>query len=250
MPRYKLTIEYDGTGFVGWQRQENGPSVQQAIEEAVKNFCGMETNIPAAGRTDSGVHARGMVAHVDIDRAFEPGKVRDAINFHLGAQPISILSAEAVSEEFHARFSCVRRSYEYRITNRRMPLALDVNRTWRVWPALNAEAMDDAAQVLVGRHDFTTFRSSKCQSESPVKSLEQISVMRAGEDVYIRCAARSFLHNQVRSFAGTLVEVGKGKWTKRDLKKALEAADRAACGPVAPPEGLYFLRADYEDVNR
>ncbi|MEX6632816.1 tRNA pseudouridine(38-40) synthase TruA [Hyphococcus lacteus] len=250
MPRYKLEIEYDGTGFVGWQRQENGPSVQQSIEEAVEKFCGTVTNVPSAGRTDSGVHARAMVAHVDIDGDYQGAKVRDAINFHLKPRPIAILSAERVSEEFHARFSCVRRAYEYRITNRRMPLALDVNRTWRVWPSLDADAMDDAAQVLVGRHDFTTFRSVKCQSESAVKSLEEISVMRAGEDVFIRCAARSFLHNQVRSFAGTLAEVGKGKWTKRDLSDALNAADRARCGPVAPPEGLYFIRADYAAGNR
>jgi len=186
-----------------------------------------------------------MAAHLDLETSWPVKTIRDALNFHLRPAPISILSVELAADDFHARFSCVRRAYEYRIINRRAPLALDRGRAWRVAVRLDAEAMHDAAQVLVGRHDFTTFRSAKCQSASPVKSVEEISVMRLAEDIFIRCSARSFLHNQVRSFAGSLAEVGKGKWRARELKAALEAKDRAACGPVAPGEGLYFLRADY-----
>ncbi len=245
MPRYKLTLEYDGGGFVGWQRQENGLSIQEAVENAVHRFCGEHVHVYSAGRTDSGVHALAMAAHLDLETSWPVKTIRDALNFHLRPAPISILSVELAADDFHARFSCVRRAYEYRIINRRAPLALDRGRAWRVAVRLDAEAMHDAAQVLVGRHDFTTFRSAKCQSASPVKSVEEISVMRLAEDIFIRCSARSFLHNQVRSFAGSLAEVGKGKWRARELKAALEAKDRAACGPVAPGEGLYFLRADY-----
>jgi len=245
MARYKLIIEYDGTDFVGWQRQENGLSIQESIERAVAAFCGETVNAHAAGRTDSGVHAFAMAAHIELVKDWPADVVRDALNHHLLPAPIVILAAERVADDFHARFSCVGRAYEYRIVNRRTPLALDRNRAWRVTFKLDAEAMDKAAQVLVGRHDFTTFRSTKCQSDSPVKTLNEISVSRVGEDIYIRCAARSFLHNQVRSFVGSLVEVGKGKWRARDIKAALEAADRTRCGPVAPAEGLYFLRADY-----
>ncbi len=245
MARYKLIIEYDGTDFVGWQRQENGLSIQEAIERAVKAFCSEVVNAHAAGRTDSGVHAFAMAAHIELEKDWPADVVRDALNQHLRPAPVVILAAERVADDFHARFSCVGRAYEYRIVNRRTPLALDRGHAWRITPRLDAEAMDKAAQVLVGRHDFTTFRSAKCQSDSPVKTLNEISVSRLGEDIYIRCAARSFLHNQVRSFVGSLVEVGKGKWRARDLKAALEAADRTRCGPVAPPDGLYFLRADY-----
>ena len=245
MPRYKLILEYDGGGFVGWQRQENGLSSQEAVENAVHRFCGEHVHVYSAGRTDSGVHALAMAAHLDLETSWPVKTIRDAVNFHLRPAPISILSVEAAADDFHARFSCVRRAYEYRIINRRAPLALDRGRAWRVAVRLDAEAMHDAAQVLVGRHDFTTFRSVKCQSASPVKSVEEISVMRLGEDIFIRCSARSFLHNQVRSFAGSLAEVGKGKWRARELKAALEAKDRTACGPVATGEGLYFLRADY-----
>jgi len=245
MPRYKLILEYDGGGFVGWQRQETGLSIQEAVENAVHRFCGEHVHVYSAGRTDSGVHALAMAAHLDLETSWPVKTIRDAVNFHLRPAPISILSVETAADDFHARFSCVRRAYEYRIINRRAPLALDRGRAWRVAVRLDAEAMHDAAQVLVGRHDFTTFRSAKCQSASPVKSVEEISVMRLGEDIFIRCSARSFLHNQVRSFAGSLAEVGKGKWRARELKAALEAKDRTACGPVAPGEGLYFLRADY-----
>ncbi len=245
MPRYKLIIEYDGTNFVGWQRQENGPSIQGLIEGAAKAFCGEDAVIHSAGRTDAGVHAIAMTAHIEIEKNYPPDTVRDAINQHMRPHPVAILSAEEADEDFHARFSCLRRSYEYRIANRRSPLALEAGRAWRVAQPLDADAMHAAAQLLVGKHDFTTFRSIKCQADSPVKTLDEISVSRLGEDVFIRCAARSFLHNQVRSFAGTLAEVGKGKWRARDLKAALEAADRSRCGQVAPPEGLYFVRAEY-----
>ncbi|WDI32853.1 tRNA pseudouridine(38-40) synthase TruA [Hyphococcus flavus] len=245
MPRYKLTIEYDGTGYVGWQRQANGPSIQEALEDAVKAFCGDDEPSHAAGRTDAGVHALAMVAHINLSKEHRPDTVRDAINQHLKPQPIVVVGCGQVSEDFHARFSCIKRAYEYRIVNRRPPLALDARRAWRVSQKLDADAMNEAAQCLAGRHDFTTFRAAACQSDSPIKSLDEISVSRAGEDVIIRCAARSFLHHQVRSITGSLVEVGKGKWRVNDMKTALEAADRKRCGPVAPPDGLYFVRAEY-----
>jgi tRNA pseudouridine38-40 synthase len=247
MPRYKLTLEYDGTPFVGWQRQDNGPSVQAALEQAAYKLCGETVVAHAAGRTDAGVHAFAMTAHVDFEKSFPVDVVRDALNQHLKPAPIAVVKVESVSEDFHARFSCVRRAYEYRIINRRPSLTLDVHRAWRIPSPLNAEAMHDAAQCLVGKHDFTTFRAVACQSASPVKTLDEISVSRAGEEIYIRCSARSFLHNQVRSFVGSIVEVGKGKWRARDLKSALGACDRARCGQVAPAEGLYFLRADYDN---
>ena len=246
MPRYKLTLEYDGGPFVGWQRQDNGPSVQAALEAAARGLCGEAVTAHAAGRTDAGVHALGMATHIDLPKDYTADVVRDALNQHLKPLPVVVLAAEAVGEDFHARFSCVRRAYEYRIVNRRPPLTLDAGRAWRVVQSLDAGAMHDAAQALVGRHDFTTFRAAACQSDSPVKTLDEISVMRAGPEVLIRCAARSFLHHQVRSFAGSLVEVGKGKWRAKDLKAALEARDRARCAPVAPPDGLYFVRAEYE----
>ncbi len=245
MTRYKLTVEYDGTGFVGWQRQDNGLSVQEVIERAVTAFCGETASVHSAGRTDSGVHALAMTAHVELEKDWRADVVRNALNQHMRPAPVAILAAEKAAADFHARFSCTRRAYEYRIVNRRAPLALDRDRAWRVAAKLDAGAMNEAAQIFVGKHDFTTFRSIKCQAETAVKTLDEISVTRLGEDIYIRCAARSFLHNQVRSFAGSLVEIGKGKWRARDLENALGARDRSACGPVAPPEGLYFLRADY-----
>ncbi|GJL96104.1 MAG: tRNA pseudouridine synthase A [Hyphococcus sp.] len=248
MHRYKLFLEYDGSNYVGWQRQDNGPSIQAALEAAIEAFCGDVARTQAAGRTDAGVHALAMVVHVDLTKPHAPDVVRDAINQHLKPAPIAVLRAVEIDADFHARFSCVRRAYEYRIINRRAPLTLDKNRAWRVTPHLDVEKMDQAAQALVGKHDFTTFRAAQCQSETPVKSLEQISVMRAGDDVVIRCAARSFLHHQVRSFTGSLVEVGRGKWGVNEVKKALEAKDRKRCGPVAPPDGLYFMRADYESA--
>lgn len=247
MARFKLTVEYDGRPFVGWQRQENGPSVQQAIEDAAHALCGERVTAHAAGRTDAGVHALGMCVHLDFEKEFRADTVRDALNQHLRPAPIAILSVEPVSDNFHARFSCVRRAYEYRIVNRRAPLALEEGRAFRAPVKLDADAMHAAAQALVGKHDFTTFRSVNCQSASPVKTLEKISVSRFGDHILIECSARSFLHNQVRSMAGSLVEVGKGRWRPRDFKDALDAADRTRCGMVAPAEGLYFVRADYDD---
>ncbi len=246
MPRYKLTVEFDGGPFVGWQRQENGASVQAAMEDAVNALTGAPALVYGAGRTDAGVHALAMVAHVDIEKDYGADVVCNALNQHLRPAPIAVLAAEQVSNDFHARFSCIRRAYEYRIVNRRAPLTLERGHAWRVTARLDADAMNAAAQTLVGLHDFSTFRSVQCQSKSPVKTLEEISVSRAGEDVILRCAARSFLHHQVRSITGSLVEVGRGKWRARDLKAALEAKSRDACGPVAPSDGLYFRRADYE----
>ena len=248
MARYKLILEYDGTPFVGWQRQENGPSVQAALEAAVYALCGAHIKAHAAGRTDAGVHALGMVVHIDLEKELPVEKVRDGLSQHLRPAPIVVLHVEQASEEFHARFSCVGRAYEYRIINRRARLTLDRNRAWRIQQPLDAEVMHAAAQTLVGKHDFTTFRAAACQAASPVKTLDEISVTRAGEEVFVRCAARSFLHHQVRSFAGTLVEVGRKKWRIEDVKAALDAKDRSRCAPVAPSQGLYFLRADY-DVN-
>ena len=246
MPRYRLTLEYDGGPFVGWQRQDNGPSIQEALEDAVKALSGEEATAHAAGRTDAGVHAIAMTAHVDIEKDFRDDVVRDALNQHLKPAPIAVVAATRAEENFHARFSCTGRAYEYRIINRRPPLTLERGRAWRVAARLDAERMHDAAQALVGRHDFTTFRAAHCQADSPVKTLNEISVRRAGEEIAVRCAARSFLHHQVRSIVGSLVEVGRGKWRRKDVIAALDARDRSACGQVAPPEGLYFLRADYE----
>jgi tRNA pseudouridine38-40 synthase len=245
MPRYKLTLEYDGTPFVGWQVQENGPSVQGRVAEAIKAFCGEETLPRGAGRTDAGVHALGQVAHMDLAKEWPAWKVRDALNAKLRPDPISVLVCELVAGDFDARFSATARRYLYRIVNRRSPLALGRDRAWHVTHALDAAAMHDAAQVLVGHHDFTTFRSSECQASSPVKTLDSLSVTRLGEKIVIEASARSFLHNQVRSMVGSLKLVGEGKWTARDLAAALEARTRGACGPVAPACGLYLVKVDY-----
>ena len=246
MPRYKLILEYDGGPFVGWQRQENGPSVQAALEDAVIALTGAPSLVYGAGRTDAGVHALAMVAHVDIEKDYGAKVIQNALNQHLRPAPIAVLNVEEASADFHARFSCLRRAYEYRIINRRAPLTLEQGRAWRVSARLDADAMHAAAHKLVGLHDFSTFRSVQCQAKDAVKTLDEITVSRVGEDIILRCAARSFLHHQVRSITGSLVEVGRGKWRARDLEKALQAKARAACGPVAPPDGLYFRRADYE----
>jgi len=245
VPRFKLTIEYDGGPFVGWQRQENGRSVQQAIEEAVAAFSGEKIVLKGAGRTDSGVHALGQVAHFDLVGERTADTVRDAINAHLKPEPIVILSAELVADGFDARFSAVRRHYLYRISDRRAPPALDRGRVWWVTQPLDVEAMHAAAQALVGNHDFTTFRSSECQAKSPVKTLDRLDVTREGGEVLIRATARSFLHNQVRSMVGTLKKVGDGKWPVAAAGEALAAKDRARSGPVAPPDGLYLVAVDY-----
>jgi tRNA pseudouridine38-40 synthase len=245
MPRYALTIEYDGGPFVGWQRQANGLSVQQRLEEAVAAINGARAIVHGAGRTDAGVHALGQVAHIDMARVWRADKLRDALNAHLKPAPVAVIAARAVGDDFEARFSAIRRHYRYIIDNRRAPLALTLGRAWHVkWP-LNAEAMHAAAQHLVGRHDFTTFRASECQANSPVRTLERLDVRRIGARIEIEVSARSFLHNQVRSMAGSLEHVGSGKWRAEDLADALAAKDRTRCGQVAPPQGLYLVAVDY-----
>jgi len=245
MPRYKLTIEYDGTPFVGWQAQDNGISVQGVLTAAIAAFAGGPVAISAAGRTDAGVHALGQVAHLDLGKDWDVDTVRDAINFHLRPQPVAVLAVEHAAPDFDARFSAVKRHYLYRIVNRRADLTLEQNRAWRVPRPLDAEVMRVAAQRLIGRHDFTTFRSTECQAKSPVKTLDRLDVSRVGEEIGISAAARSFLQHQVRSMVGSLVHVGEGKWSADDLAAALAARDRAACGQVAPPHGLYLIRVEY-----
>ena len=245
MTRFRLSVEFDGGPFMGWQRQAHGPSVQQAIEEAVEAVTGEQVVSHAAGRTDAGVHALAMTAHVDIAKEITPFRLMEALNALLRPNPIAILACEVVPDDWHARFSCVGREYLYRIANRRAPLTLDLGHAWRIARDLDAEAMHDAAQVLVGLHDFTTFRSAHCQAESPLKTLDRLDVRREGDWVLVEAAARSFLHHQVRSMVGCLAMIGQGQWTKADLKEALEAADRAALGLNAPPDGLYFVRARY-----
>jgi tRNA pseudouridine38-40 synthase len=246
VPRYKLTIEYDGGPFVGWQRQENGASVQQALEVAIDRFAGESVAVKGAGRTDAGVHALGQVAHIDLARDWPADTVRDAINAQVRPAPVAVLSVEAVGPDFDARFSAVRRHYLYRIGNRRAPPALDRGRLWPVAVPLDAEAMHAAAQTLLGRHDFTTFRNAQCQAKSPVRTLEQLDVTRQGEDIIVRAAARSFLHSQVRSLVGTLKKVGEGRWPVDAPAEALAARDRTRSGPVAPAAGLYLAAVDYE----
>jgi tRNA pseudouridine38-40 synthase len=245
MPRYKLAIEYDGTPYVGWQAQDNGPSVQSVLADAIAAFSGERPAVHGAGRTDAGVHALGQVAHVDLAKDWDNDTVRDAINFHLRPQPVAVLAAETVASDFDARFSAIKRHYLYRIANRRADLTLDRNRVWRVPRPLDAATMHGAAQQLVGRHDFTTFRSSECQAKSPVKTLDRLDVLCADEEIRIEASARSFLHHQVRSMVGSLVHVGEGKWSAADLADALAARDRTRCGQVAPPQGLYLVRVEY-----
>jgi tRNA pseudouridine38-40 synthase len=245
MPRYKITIEYDGTPFAGWQWQDNVPTVQRVLVAAIEAFSGERVVLQGAGRTDARVHALGQVAHFDLTKRHETDTVRDALNFHLRPNPVAVLAAEEVTPDFDARRSAKRRHYLYRISNRRPDLALDRNRAWRVPRRLDADAMHEAAQRLVGKHDFTTFRSTECQAKSPEKTLDRLDVSRAGEEVHIIAVARSFLHNQVRSIVGSLALVGDRKWSADDLARALAARDRAACGVVAPPDGLYLVRVDY-----
>ena len=245
MPRYRLTLEYDGGPFVGWQRQAIGASVQGALEAAIFKLSGETVTVTGAGRTDAGVHALGQVAHFDLEKAFAPDKVRDALNHHLKPDPVSVLVATEAAPEFHARFDAKARHYLFRILNRRAPAALESGRIWQVAIPLDADAMHAGAQFLVGQHDFTTFRAAECQAQSPVKTLDRIDVSRRGEELHIEASARSFLHHQIRSFAGTLKLVGEGKWPPLSVKKALEARDRSQCGPVSPPDGLYLVRVDY-----
>jgi tRNA pseudouridine38-40 synthase len=243
--RYALTLEYDGRPFMGWQRQDHGPSAQEALERAVERMTGETPPVHAAGRTDAGVHALAMRAHVELERAVTPFRLMEGLNALLRPDPVAVLACEVVPDDWHARFSCIGRAYEYRIVNRRAPLTWEKGLAWRVTVPLDAEVMHDAAQRLVGRHDFTTFRSVHCQADSPVKSLDRLDVGRSGDRIAIVAEARSFLHHQVRSMVGCLALVGQGKWSADDLSAALEARDRAALGHNAPPDGLYFTGARY-----
>jgi tRNA pseudouridine38-40 synthase len=245
VPRYRLTIEYDGTPFAGWQIQADRLTVQGVLTDAVEALTGERVRVQGAGRTDAGVHALGQIAHLDIARAWETDTVRDALNAHLRPHPVAVLAAERVSDDFNARTSARKRHYRYTIVNRRADLALERTRAWRVPRPLDAEAMHVAAQRLIGKHDFTTFRASECQAKSPVKTLDRLDVVRDGDRVHILANARSFLHNQVRSMVGSLVMAGDGRWSADDLARALAARDRTACGQVAPPEGLYLVQVDY-----
>ena len=248
MPRFKLTLEYDGAPFVGWQRQSNGLSVQEVIETALNALCGERVEIRGAGRTDTGVHAMGQVAHADLGKDWRSDVLRDGLNAHMRPHPVAILAAERVPELFDARVSAVRRHYLYRIVNRRAPLTVERGHAWLVKRKLDAGTMHAAARHLVGCHDFSTFRASECQADSPVRTLERLDVMRVGEEIQIRVSARSFLHTQVRSIAGSLEHVGCGKWSAADLRTALDARDRRRCGMVAPPEGLYLMGVDYDPL--
>jgi tRNA pseudouridine38-40 synthase len=245
VPRFKAIIEYNGSGFVGWQRQATGPSIQQSIEEAIVKFCAEKVVVHGAGRTDAGVHALGQVAHFDLKKEATTATVRAAINFHLKPAPIVLVSVEEVSADFNARRSARHRVYLYRIVNRRAPLALDKGRAWHVTHRLDVPSMHEAAQVLVGKHDFTTFRASLCQARSPVKTLDRLDIVREGDEIRVHAEARSFLHHQVRNMVGTLKLVGQGKWSAADVRKALEARDRAAGGPTCPPDGLYLVKVGY-----
>ena len=246
MTRWRLTIEYDGGPFMGWQRQEHGPSVQQTLEEALQRMTGEDTAFIAAGRTDAGVHALAMSTHVNVAKMLTPHRLREGLNALVRPHPISVLEVKQVADDWHARFSCVGRRYLYRILNRRAPPALESGRVWHIAVPLDVDAMQEGASYLIGRHDFTTFRSAQCQSESPVKTLGRLEVSRAGEEFHVTAAARSFLHHQVRSMVGCLALVGRGQWSPKDMRKALEARNRAALGFNAPPHGLYFVEAMYD----
>ncbi len=245
MPRYRITIEYDGTSFVGWQRQAQGLSIQGLLEDAIVKFTQESVGVRGAGRTDAGVHALGQVAHFDLSKEWSPGRVRDAMNFHLRPHLIGVVACAQVEAEFDARFSAIKRHYKYRLLTRRAPPILERNRVWWTMQELDAGAMHEAAQALVGRHDFTTFRAAQCQAASPVKTLDRFEIAPDGDEIICTVSARSFLHHQVRSMVGSLKLVGEGKWSRRDLEAALRAANREACGPVAPASGLYLVAVDY-----
>jgi tRNA pseudouridine38-40 synthase len=243
--RWRLTLEYDGAPFMGWQRQDHGPSVQQALEEALERMTGEEASVIGAGRTDAGVPALAMSAPVDLARSLTPHRLREGLNALVRPQPISVLEVAEVADDWHARFSCSGRRYLYRILNRRAPPALDAGKVWHIAVPLDVETMCEGAAHLIGRHDFTTFRSAHCQSDSPVKTLDRLEVSRVGEEIHIVAAARSFLHHQVRSMVGCLALVGRGQWTPDEMRTALQARDRSALGLNAPPHGLYFVEAIY-----
>ena len=249
MPRFKLVIEYDGSGFVGWQHQQNGLSIQEALETAITAFSGETVRIQAAGRTDSGVHATHQVGHIDLTKMWRTDTIRDAINAHLKGRGVAILSVTRVSDGFDARFSARKRHYVYKISNRRPPVVLEKNRAWHVkWP-IDPARMQAGADVLIGQHDFSTFRAAECQANSPIRTLERLDVESSGDALSIYASARSFLHHQVRSIVGSLVLVGTGKWTPTDLSDALRACDRSRCGPMAPPDGLYLIGVDYDGAD-
>jgi tRNA pseudouridine38-40 synthase len=245
MPRYRLTLEYDGTEFFGWQRQAGQISVQEVLETAIRGFSGESVVTQAAGRTDTGVHATGQVVHFDLGREWDPFRISQALNFHLKPHKVAVLLAEAVGDDFEARFSALARHYEYRILNRRARPALDAKRVWQVAVPLDAEAMHEAAQLILGRHDFTTFRAAECQANSPIRTLDHFAVARHGEMILVTAHARSFLHHQVRSMVGSLKLVGEGKWRPETFRAVLDARDRSRCAPLAPPEGLYLTKVDY-----
>jgi tRNA pseudouridine38-40 synthase len=245
LPRYRLTLEYDGSPFCGWQRQADRLSVQQALEEAIERFSGQPAVTQAAGRTDAGVHALAQVVHFDLDREWDPFRIGEALNYHLKPLPVAVLRAEAAPADFEARFSAIARHYEYRILNRRARPALEDHRVWHVPVPLDADAMHAAAQFAIGKHDFSTFRAAECQARTPVKTLDRMTVSRLADTVVVAASARSFLHHQVRSMVGSLKLVGEGRWKPRDFRDALDAADRSRCGPMAPPDGLYLVRVDY-----
>ncbi|MEG9861560.1 MAG: tRNA pseudouridine(38-40) synthase TruA [Parvularculales bacterium] len=249
MARYKLTIEYDGSAFCGWQSQANGGAVQDALTNAIEAFCGERVVVYGAGRTDAGVHALGQTAHIDLTRRHNPDVIREAVNFHSRPLPVSVLSVTPTADDFDARFSARRRDYRYRIINRRARLSVELGQAWHVSTPLDINVMNSAAQCLVGQHDFTTFRSSCCQARSPVKTLDAITVQQTNDSIVIECQARSFLHHQVRSMVGSLKMVGSGKWPEATLAQALKVQDRTACGPVAPAEGLYLVAVSYGDVS-
>lgn len=245
MTRFALTLEYDGRPYMGWQRQAHDPSVQQVVEEALARITGEKALVYSAGRTDAGVHAMAMRAHVDVIKPLTAFRLMEALNAQLRPAPVAVLACEVVGDDWHARFSCIGRDYIYRIVNRRAPLTFDKGLCWQVPQAIDADAMHRAAQLLVGEHDFTTFRSAHCQADSPVKTLDRLDVMRDGDEIIVTAAARSFLHHQVRSMVGSLVQVGHGRWSADDLARSLAAADRQALGLNAPPDGLYFVGARY-----
>jgi tRNA pseudouridine38-40 synthase len=245
MPRYRLIIEYDGTSFSGWQRQAERPSVQQALEEAIAAMSGETVTTQAAGRTDAGVHALGQVSHFDLSKEWDPFRIREALNYHLRPHPVAIIAAEAVGDDFEARFSATARHYEYRILTRRAPPVIERDHVWHIPKTLDAEAMDDAAGLILGTHDFTTFRSSECQANSPLRTLDAFAVRRELDHIIVTASARSFLHHQVRSMVGSLRMVGEGKWSPSDFRAALDARDRSRCGAMAPPSGLYLTGVSY-----
>lgn len=246
--RYRLTVEYDGTPFVGWQRQADRLSVQEALETAIFGFSHEQVSTQAAGRTDSGVHALGQVVHFDLSRSWDPFRIQEALNYHLKPHPVAVVACEEVGSDFEARFSATRRHYEYRISNRRARPALEMNRVWHVPVPLDADAMHEGAQFLVGKHDFTTFRAAECQANSPIRTLDVIVVRRRRDLILVNCSARSFLHHMVRSIVGTLKLVGEGKWQPKDVKGALDACNRSWCGALAPSAGLYLTGVDYDGI--